>query len=107
MSMFAHGSDKVSATSNIHLRDSSPTKEAVVFFRDSFLFSGNILTFAPKCYIIYLTKFKREYDALEPEFAMIQAMLSSGMSREEIAEIAEKAEITNSRKKNYSFVSKK
>ena len=30
-------------------------------------------------------EFKREYDALEPEFAMIQAMLSSGMSREEIA----------------------
>lgn len=52
-------------------------------------------------------EFKREYDALEPEFAMFQAMLSSGMSREEIAEIAEKAEITNSRKKNYSFVSKK
>ena len=52
-------------------------------------------------------EFKREYDALEPEFAMIQAMLSSGMSREEIAEITEKAEITNSRKKNYSFVSKK
>ena len=44
-------------------------------------------------------EFKREYDALEPEFAMIQSMLSSGMSREEIAEIAEKAEITNSRKK--------
>ena len=111
MSMFAHGSDKVSATSNIHRRDSSPTKEAVVFFRDSFLFSGNILTFAHKCYIIMKTfremlnkelkdpEFKREYDALEPEFAMIQAMLSSGMSREEIAEIAEKAEITNSRKK--------
>ena len=30
-------------------------------------------------------EFKREYDALEPEFAMIQSMLSSGMSREEIA----------------------
>lgn len=52
-------------------------------------------------------EFKREYDALEPEFAMIQSMLSSGMSREEIAEIAEKAEITNSREKNYIFVSKK
>ena len=52
-------------------------------------------------------EFKREYDALEPEFAMIQSMLSSGMSREEIAEIAEKAEITNSREKNYIFVSRK
>lgn len=37
-------------------------------------------------------EFKREYDALEPEFAMIQAMLSSGMSREEIAEKAGIAE---------------